>query len=467
MINPRPEYAYSNASEYQRLHILVGDSNRSFWSTFLKVSATQLILKMFLDGYCLPDVSFRDTVAALRLVSHDLTLRAPLPLSTGESASAVVLLGRYLHAAQDYVGECGSDGERFLLRNWAEVLDVLGAWSQHGWQPDAGVTLAERRLDWCIKRRIIHKTMERYGWHRDSPQLHLLEEAYHDLRPENDLYTSLVNAGEIERFPEWQRACDPLECPPLETRAWLRGHAVHEGLSVGWDSIRMPNGKFVPMDDPLDYGYAAHVVSLYKPNIRVGPSHPLTTLLAEFRRRMQSAGQGMPIEEAYQALHEQRWERRREALRVIADEDFGMLYGVLALHPSRQTRHDALLLLLGDEKMGSRPRPDLNRFLAVLIRLMIDKAQPVESRVLAARLLSSVPLSGSEMSLLVGALKGSTRCVQPRIRICALRALHRCNKAEALPYIEALRVDLNPEVRRAAERLASAQDGATHDLTPF
>ncbi|MFN2200861.1 MAG: proteasome accessory factor PafA2 family protein [Caldilineaceae bacterium] len=465
MINPRLEYAYADSGTYQRLHIIVGDSNRSSWSTFFKVGATQLILKMFLDGYCLPDVPFRDPVAALRLVSHDLTLRAPLPLATGESASALQLLGNYLYAAQDYVGYGGSTSERFLLEHWAEVHDALDGWSHNRWQTDANTNVAERRLDWCIKRRMIHTAMDRYGWHRRSPQLHLLEEAYHDLRPENDLYTSLVNAGKIDRFPEWQRACDPLECPPLDTRAWLRGQAVRAGLSVGWDSIVLPNGKTVAIDDPLDFGHAARVICLYKPSIPAQPAYPLATLLAKLRRRMQSTAPAMSFEEASQALHEQRWERRREALRVIANEDFSALHNVLARHPSRQTRHDAILLLIENERIGSCPRPDLNSFLAVLIKLMIDKAQPVESRVLTARLLLSVPLSGSRIKLLTGALKGCTRSAQPRMRICALRALHACDKAMARPYIEELKADLDPEVRRAAGWLASAQDAATYEFT--
>jgi uncharacterized protein len=96
---------------------------------------------------------------------------------------------------------------------------------------------------------------------------------------------------------------------------------------------------------------------------------------------------------------------------------------------------------------------------------MIDKAQPLESRVLTARLLLSVPLSGSRMKLLTGALKGCTGSAQPRMRICALRALHACDKAMARPYIEELKADLDPEVRRAAGWLASAQDAATYEFT--
>ena len=55
IINTRDE-PHADAERYRRLHVIVGDSNMSEYTSFLKVGATALLLRMMED----PAVILRD-----------------------------------------------------------------------------------------------------------------------------------------------------------------------------------------------------------------------------------------------------------------------------------------------------------------------------------------------------------------------------------------------------------------------
>ncbi|WP_238314845.1 proteasome accessory factor PafA2 family protein, partial [Methylobacterium crusticola] len=72
ILNTRDE-PHADRKKYRRLHVIIGDANRSEYATALKVGATALALDLGELGW-VPSVELAEPVKALRAVSHDLTL---------------------------------------------------------------------------------------------------------------------------------------------------------------------------------------------------------------------------------------------------------------------------------------------------------------------------------------------------------------------------------------------------------
>ena len=91
IINTRDE-PHADAQKYRRLHVIAGDANLSETATFLKVGTTAFVLCLVEDQGLPRTFAFRNPVAAMRQVSHDLTLRQPLELHDGSTVTALEVL---------------------------------------------------------------------------------------------------------------------------------------------------------------------------------------------------------------------------------------------------------------------------------------------------------------------------------------------------------------------------------------
>ncbi|CAM9881707.1 unnamed protein product, partial [Sphacelaria rigidula] len=75
IINTRDE-PHADAEHFRRLHVIVGDSNMSEYTTYLKVGAMAILLRMVEDPSCvLRDMTLENPIRAIREISHDLTLQ--------------------------------------------------------------------------------------------------------------------------------------------------------------------------------------------------------------------------------------------------------------------------------------------------------------------------------------------------------------------------------------------------------
>src|SRR5439155_821422 len=79
----------ADAERYRRLHVIVGDSNMSEWSAFLKVGATDLVLAMVEEATDLRDLTLDNPIRAIREISHDMTCRRKVRLANNREASAL------------------------------------------------------------------------------------------------------------------------------------------------------------------------------------------------------------------------------------------------------------------------------------------------------------------------------------------------------------------------------------------
>ena len=261
IVNTRDE-PHADPRRFRRLHVIVGDANLSEVATFLKVGTTALVLAMAEDDVAPPrDLTPADPVRALHEVSTDLTLRRPLTLADGSTATALAVQWELYTAARKYADHRGLSalggeevGERVLGR-WEAVL--------HGLEQDPA-TLANQ-LDWVAKHRLVEAYRERHGCDWKDSRLLALDLQYHDLRPERSLYARLG----MERLFDDAAVAKAVTTPPADTRAWFRGQCLARWpdavVTANWDSLVFDLGhdplRRVPMMDPLR-GTAAHTAAL-------------------------------------------------------------------------------------------------------------------------------------------------------------------------------------------------------------
>jgi len=259
LINTRDE-PHANRERYRRLHVILGDSNMSEYSIYVRVGVTALVLQMIEDNFITEDLSLGNPVKAVKDVSRDLTCKRPIKLVSGRTLSPVDVQREYLALAQRYIAEYGAnDYVRDVLQKWEYVLDRLGT------DPFA----LHREVDWVAKWHLLTSYMDRRREDWDSPRVAMMDLQYHDLRPDRGLYFLLERQGAVERILTEDDIVEALENPPTDTRAYFRGMVLkkfrEQVFGVNWDSLSFHLGegpiKRILMEEPLK-GTKAHVQGL-------------------------------------------------------------------------------------------------------------------------------------------------------------------------------------------------------------
>ena len=113
MVNTRDE-PHADPDAFRRLHVIIGDSNRSQWATMMKLATTHLVLCVIEQagregkdsGFA--RFSFADASAANHKVSRDLTgVEASFDMADGTvvEGGAVAIQERYLEIVERFVGQ--------------------------------------------------------------------------------------------------------------------------------------------------------------------------------------------------------------------------------------------------------------------------------------------------------------------------------------------------------------------------
>lgn len=259
IVNTRDE-PHADPQKYRRLHVIVGDANLADTANLLKLGATALVLAMIEDAALGEPLVLDHAVAAMREVSHDLSLRRPLSVD-GQRWTALEVQEHYLLAAQKYVGERGSDSQTDeVLQLWAETLAGL--------RRDPMVL--RDRLDWVAKLALLESYRERDGLDWSAPRLAQIDLQYADIHPERGLARKLEARGLLRRLIDPLAVGRAVTTPPADTRAWFRGECVRRfGSAVAaasWDSVvfDLPSRAAlvrVPTPEPLR-GTREHVGAL-------------------------------------------------------------------------------------------------------------------------------------------------------------------------------------------------------------
>ncbi|MFQ5794953.1 MAG: proteasome accessory factor PafA2 family protein [Candidatus Bipolaricaulia bacterium] len=235
LINTRDE-PHADPARFRRFHVIAGDANMSEYALALKLGTTALVLSLIESGWG-PNLELKAPVQAVRHISRDPTWRWEVELTGGRTMPAVEIQRVYLEAAQErYAGQDGEDEEAdWVLREWEAVLDGLET------DPER---LADR-LDWVAKQGLLASFIEAEGLDWSDERLLSLDLAYHDLEPERGLYSALEADGAVRRVTTDEQIRKAIECPPADTRAYLRGLCVSQlGTSLRsltWSRIVLDN----------------------------------------------------------------------------------------------------------------------------------------------------------------------------------------------------------------------------------
>jgi proteasome accessory factor PafA2 len=263
IVNTRDE-PHADPERYRRLHVIIGDANRSEISAYLKLGTTALVLAMIEADFLPDDLAVETPVAALHAVSHDPSLRTLVRLADGRQLTAVQLQMEYLDQARKFVedrfGDDVDDMTSDVLQRWESVLTRL----------ERDPRSLARELDWVAKYVLLEGYRERDGLDWSSARLQLVDLQYADLRPEKDIYARLVRAGRMERIFTDAEIGSATVNPPEDTRAYFRGQCIaryaDEVAAASWDSVifDLPGRdslQRVPTMDPLR-GTKEHVGAL-------------------------------------------------------------------------------------------------------------------------------------------------------------------------------------------------------------
>jgi len=235
IINTRDE-PHADEEKYRRLHVIVGDSNMSELTTYLKVGTTAIVLALVEDGCIRKDLALEDPVRAIKEISHDTTCRRKVRLKRGKEFSAVELQREYLELALEYYATAEASAQvADLLERWQAVLDRLAE----------DPLSCHRELDWVIKKELLTSYMAKKGIGFDDQRISMLDLQYHDLRRDKGLFYRLEREGYVERLCTDAEILEAIGTPPADTRAYFRGT---------WSSILLDSGestvKRIPMAEP-------------------------------------------------------------------------------------------------------------------------------------------------------------------------------------------------------------------------
>jgi len=235
IINTRDE-PHADAEKYRRLHVIIGDSNMSEYTTFLKVGTAALILAMVEAGHHVTGLEMEDPIKALRDISRDLTLKKRVRLISGKEMNAIDIQRVYLEKAREYLTSEGNpDEEVALLNQWEEILTRL----------EEDMPSLARKIDWVIKHEMIRSYMDKNGCEWDDPKIALIDLQYHDVDQNKGLYYLLCREGLVDRVTTEEAIQGAMVSPPQTTRAKVRGDFIkfaqgkNRSYTVDWTYLKL------------------------------------------------------------------------------------------------------------------------------------------------------------------------------------------------------------------------------------
>ncbi|MDD9369100.1 MAG: Pup--protein ligase [Acidimicrobiales bacterium] len=236
IINTRDE-PHADAERYRRLHVIVGDSNMSEYTTFLKVGTTSILLRMLEDpSFVLRDMTLENPIRAIREISHDLTCKRTVRLANGREASALDIQHEYLSRAKRYAETRGlSPLEEKALAMWEYCLTGL----------ESDPMKLDREIDWVIKHKLIEAYSAKHDLALSHPKVALIDLQYHDVNRDRGLFYRLQNRDLVERVTTDEAIDEAVETPPQTTRARLRGEFIRRAkerkrdYTVDWVHLKL------------------------------------------------------------------------------------------------------------------------------------------------------------------------------------------------------------------------------------
>jgi proteasome accessory factor A len=236
IINTRDE-PHADAERFRRLHVIVGDSNMSEFTTFLKVGVTDLVVRMVEENTVMRDLTLENPIRAIREISHDLSWRRKVRLATGRELTAIDIQSEYFDRATRFVDRRGADPTTArALAEWGGALEALRAG-----EPQRLVA----KVDWVAKLDLLERYRAKRGISLSHPRIALMDLAYHDVNRARGLYYLLERHGQMERIVPEKQVQKAMRDPPQTTRARLRGEFIRQAkqrrrdYTVDWVHLKL------------------------------------------------------------------------------------------------------------------------------------------------------------------------------------------------------------------------------------
>ena len=253
IINTRDE-PHADREKYRRLHVIVGDSNMSEFTTFLKIGTTSIVLRMIEDHFIRQRLALSDSVGTLQQISEDTSCTRKIELENGKRLTAIELQRVYLDCAKQYFEHEESDPiTDQIIERWEYVLNRL----------EEDPMSLSREIDWIIKKQLIENYVMKRGLNWDSAKVLMLDLQYHNIRSNQGLYYKLEQEELVERTVTNADIEQAMIHPPGTTRAKFRGRFVKLvqdrkiSCGVNWSYIQLyePYQKLYLSTDPLKVEY--------------------------------------------------------------------------------------------------------------------------------------------------------------------------------------------------------------------
>jgi proteasome accessory factor A len=236
IINTRDE-PHADAERYRRLHVIVGDSNMSEFTSFLKVGVTDLVLRMVEENSVMRDLTLENPIRAIREISHDITCRKRVRLASGRELSALDIQSEYLERATRFAERRGLDPlASKVLTEWDHAISALR---------DGALDRLVGKIDWVAKHQLLSGYREKHGLALSHPRIALMDLAYHDVNQGRGLYYLLQRRGLVDRVVSEQDVQRAMKDPPQSTRARLRGEFIRRAkqrrrdYTVDWVHLKL------------------------------------------------------------------------------------------------------------------------------------------------------------------------------------------------------------------------------------
>ena len=88
--------------------MIVGDSNMSEWTTFMKVGITDLVLRMVEANTVMRDLTLENPIRAIREISHDTTCTRNVKLANGRELTAIEMQTEYYEKTARFLERRGT-----------------------------------------------------------------------------------------------------------------------------------------------------------------------------------------------------------------------------------------------------------------------------------------------------------------------------------------------------------------------
>jgi proteasome accessory factor A len=252
IINTRDE-PHADAEKYRRLHVIVGDSNMSEYTNFVKVGSTACLLKMMEDESCvLRDLTLENQTRAIREISHDITCRRKIRLASGRELSALDIQREILDKALRYADTGRFDAlEMKALEMWEHCISTI----------ENDPLKLNREVDWVIKYHLVEAFRKRHELALDDSRVQLVDLQYHDICRDRGLFYKLEHNGLVNRTCTDEEIEIARVLAPQTTRAKLRGDFIKRAkekkrdYTVDWVHLKLNDQaqRTVLCKDPFKY----------------------------------------------------------------------------------------------------------------------------------------------------------------------------------------------------------------------